>query len=43
MGVNSLLRANVLGYIIFIALGLAGAALLIVSAPIMYVLIFCPM
>ena len=43
MGVNSLLRANVLGYIIFIALGLTGAALLIVSAPIMYVLLFCPM
>ena len=43
MGVNSLLRTHVLGYIIFIALGMTGAALLFVSGPIMYVLLFCPM
>ena len=42
-GINSLLQTHTLGYLLYIALALTTAAVLLVAAPVMYVLLFCPM
>lgn len=43
MEINSALRQQPKGYALFILPALIGAAILILAAPVMYVLLFCPM
>ena len=43
MGVNNLLKSHVGGYTMYVALALVGIGIMVVAAPIMYVLLFCPM
>ena len=43
MGINDALKAHPLGYTLYFALALAGIAVILISAPIMYILLFCPM
>ena len=43
MGVNNILKSHAMGYTLYVALALVGVGIMVVAAPIMYVLLFCPM
>ena len=43
MGVNNILKSHAMGYTLYVGLALVGVGIMVVAAPIMYVLLFCPM
>jgi hypothetical protein len=43
VGINSILRTQIAGYLIYIVMGFVALAVMLVTGPIMHVLLFCPM